>query len=88
MSEQNKVVVVGTEELRKLIEELLPPISEKEGKIWLREDEVMEILGIRSKSHMWKIRTTNPEIQVSQPSRKIILINRQSLMDWLEKKSV
>jgi len=85
---KDKFLIMEREDLETLLKEILPNVPEAESKPWLLESEAMEILGIRSKSHMWKIRTTNPEIQVSQPSRKIILINRQSLMNWLEKNSI
>ena len=85
---KDKFLIMEKEDLETLLKEILPDVPESESKPWLLESEAMEILGIRSKSQMWKIRTTNPEIQVSQPSRKIILINRQSLMDWLEKNSI
>ena len=57
--------------------------TQKEEKIWIDEPEAMELLGIKSKSEMWKMRSQG-KIRFSQPSRKIIKYDRPSILKFLE----
>ena len=57
--------------------------SQKEEKKWIDEGEAMQLLGVRSKSEMWKLRSTG-KIRYSQPSRKIIRYDRQSILKYLD----
>ena len=57
--------------------------SLKEDIKWIDEAEAMELLGVRSKSEMWKLRSTG-KIRYSQPSRKIIKYDKQSILKYLD----
>jgi hypothetical protein len=51
---------------------------------WIRDDEVMAILSIKSKTTLQKLRDEG-KIRFSQPEKKIILYDRFSVEELLEK---
>jgi hypothetical protein len=51
---------------------------------WIGEDEAVEMLSGISKSTLQRMRN-NGDIGYTQPSRKIILYDRDSINDYLEK---
>lgn len=51
---------------------------------WLNDQQAMELLNIKSKTTLQKLRDEG-KIRFSQPQKKIILYDRQSLLDYLEK---
>ena len=51
---------------------------------FMQESEAMELLGIRSKTTMWKLRTEGA-IAYTQPRPKIILYERASIIEYLER---
>jgi len=50
---------------------------------WVSTDEAMKLLGILSKTTLQKLRDEG-RIRFSQPQKKTILYDRQSLLDYLE----
>ena len=79
------VIIFEEEAYWKHIHEVINRLKEtqKEEKKWIDEPEAMELLGIKSKSEMWKLRSQG-KIRYSQPSRKIIRYDRQSILKFLE----
>lgn len=79
-----EIIIFEKEAYWKHINEILKRLkdSQKEEKKWINEAEAMEILGVRSKSEMWKMRTKG-KIRYSQPSRKIIKYDKQSILKYL-----
>lgn len=63
-------------------EELLSQFAPKEPNKWILEEEAMKLLGIKSKSHLWKLRSEGC-ITYTQPSRKILLYDRDSILNHL-----
>ncbi len=57
----------------------LPTTPEK----WITDDEVMKLLGIASKTTLQKYRDEG-KIRFTQPSRKVILYDRDSILKFLE----
>ena len=80
-----KVIIFEKDSYWKHIHEVVKRVKEtqKEEKKWIDELEAMELLGIKSKSEMWKMRSQG-KIRYSQPSRKIIKYDRQSILKFLE----
>ena len=80
-----KVIVFEEESYWQHIHEVVKRVKEtqKEEKIWIDEPEAMELLSIKSKSEMWKMRSQG-KIRYSQPSRKIIKYDRLSILKFLE----
>ncbi|MCH8903027.1 MAG: helix-turn-helix domain-containing protein [Bacteroidetes bacterium] len=81
------VITIESEAFYSLIEEVVERIKEKEGiseDKWISGDEVMKILAISSKTTLQKLRDEG-KIRFTQPAKKIILYDRDSVMDYLEK---
>jgi hypothetical protein len=80
-----EIIVFETTAYWKHIEEVVNRVKKSlmEDKKWINEAEAMEILGVRSKSEMWKLRS-NGKIRYSQPSRKIIKYDKQNILKYLE----
>jgi len=87
MDQNIEMVFVSRKDLQIMLEEILgsiaPITTEKE---WVIESEAMEMLGIKSKSYLWSLRT-HGKIEFSHPSRKIILYNVQSIRNYIESHS-
>ena len=80
-----EVIIFEEEAYWRHIHEVLKRVKEtqKEEKKWIDELEAMELLGVKSKSEMWKLRSRG-KIRYSQPSRKIIKYDRPSILKFLE----
>ena len=72
-----------------LLEKVLQKFTEQQFRFnnWIGEDEAMKILGIKSKSEMWKLRTEG-KLRYSQPRKKIIRYDRDSVIKFLEDHAV
>jgi len=82
-----KVICLESTALYFLIDEVVNHIKDKfqlakEPK-WIDTGEAMHVLNIKSKSTLQTLRD-NGLIAFSQPSRKVILYDRESLMHYLE----
>lgn len=81
-----EVICLQDEAFYKLIEEVVDRIKEKQ-KItqdkWVSPERAMEILNIKSKTTLQKLRD-NGEIVFTQPQKKIILYDYESLMEYLD----
>ena len=80
-----RVIIFEEETYWKHIQEVLKrvKVKQRDDRKWIDEPEAMELLGIKSKSEMWKMRSQG-KIRYSQPSRKIIKYDRQSILKFLE----
>ncbi|HRG68439.1 MAG TPA: helix-turn-helix domain-containing protein [Saprospiraceae bacterium] len=82
-----EVICLEDEAFYQLIEKVVSRIKEKEGvkeDKWLSTDEAMDKLKIKSKTTLQKLRDEG-KIRFSQPDRKIILYDRDSINEYLEK---
>lgn len=80
------VISIEEQSFYELIDKVLAEMQEKFGQKeseWLSEQEAMNLLNIRSKTTLQKLRDTDA-IRFTQPRRKIILYHRPSLLDYLE----
>lgn len=72
-----------------LIDKVVSRIKEKEGikeDKWISTEEAMTKLRIKSKTTLQKLRDEG-KIRFSQPEKKIILYDRNSINEYLEKHS-
>lgn len=70
-----------------LVDEVVSRLKEKHGPEqikWIKEDQAMILLNVKAKSTMQQLRD-NGKIRFSQPQKKIILYDRDSISDYLEK---
>ena len=80
-------ISMDSEAFYALIEEIVERMREKQGLTldkWIDEKEAMRMLRITSKTTIAKLRN-NGDIRYSQPRRKIILYDRDSINDYLER---
>jgi hypothetical protein len=70
-----------------LIEEVVDRIKDKysvEQTKWIKEEQAMDLLNVKAKSTMQQLRD-NGKIRFSQPQKKIIVYDRDSIAEYLEK---
>jgi hypothetical protein len=58
--------------------------SNEEKQKWLSDEQAMQLLNIKSKTTLQKLRDEG-KIRFSQPQKKIILYDRDSIDNYLEK---
>lgn len=70
-----------------LVEQVVDRLKEKyspgQAK-WVNEEQAMTLLNVKAKSTMQQLRD-NGKIRFSQPQKKIIVYDRDSISDYLEK---
>ena len=84
-----EVICLSDEAFYVLIETVVARIKEKEGIIcdkWISDEEAMSKLRIKSKTTLQKLRDGG-KIRFSQPEKKIILYDTESIDLYLEKHS-
>ncbi|MDQ1086145.1 helix-turn-helix domain-containing protein [Siphonobacter sp. SORGH_AS_1065] len=69
--------------IEKVVERLQPKVAAKEDK-WISGSEAMQRLRIQSKTTLQKLRDEG-SIRFSQPERKIILYDVDSINDYLNR---
>ncbi|MBK8193712.1 MAG: helix-turn-helix domain-containing protein [Lewinellaceae bacterium] len=72
-----------------LVEEVVNRLKEKEGaedEKWINDEEAMKLLHISSKTTLQKYRDDG-SIRFTQPSRKLILYDRASILEFLNTKA-
>lgn len=84
-----EVICLEDQAFYKLVETVVKRIKQTEGKKedkWVSGERVMEMLNIKAKSTLQKLRDEG-KIRFSQPERKIILYDSDSINEYLEKHS-
>jgi hypothetical protein len=82
-----EVITIETESFYKLIQSVVAQIKAEQNiteSRWISGAEVMKILNIKSLTTLQKLRDTGC-IRYSQPERKIVLYDRHSVLEYLEK---
>jgi len=80
------VICLETEAFYLLVEEVVSRIRERDNITtdkWISLDEAMDLLHVKSKSTMQKLRDEGL-IRYSQPYKKIVLYDRESILEYLE----
>ena len=85
------VICLEEEAFHSLIEEVVKRMSAKTPQFeqeidwkWISDAQAMELLKIKSKTTLQELRD-NGEIRFSQPRKKIILYDRDSINEYLER---
>jgi hypothetical protein len=84
-----EVICLESEAFYALVEEVVDRLKEKQGIAhdkWIDDEEAMSLLRISSKTTLQKYRDEG-FIRFSQPSKKLILYDRDSIHEFLEKNS-
>jgi hypothetical protein len=69
-----------------LVEQVVARLTEKANQPldkWIDDEEAMRLLNVKSKTTLQKLRDEG-KIRFSQPQKKIILYDRQSIEQYLE----
>ena len=70
-----------------LVEQVVARLQEKyvgKNETWVSDEQAMQLLNIKSKTTLQKLREEG-KIRYSQPQKKIILYDRNSIYDYLER---
>lgn len=85
------VICLEEEAFHSLIEEVVKRMSAKKSPVehevdwkWISDVQAMELLKIKSKTTLQELRD-NGEIRFSQPRKKIILYDKDSINEYLER---
>ena len=79
------VICLQDEALYALIEQVVTRLKEKNGQErekWISDEQAMQLLNIKSKTTLQKLRDEG-KIRFSQPQKKIILYDRDSIDIYL-----
>jgi hypothetical protein len=82
-----EVICLESEAFYSLVEKVIDHIKEKNNIThdkWIDGETAMQILGIKSKTTLQSMRD-NGLIRYTQPKKKIILYDRDSIMDYLDR---
>ncbi|QMW01714.1 helix-turn-helix domain-containing protein [Spirosoma foliorum] len=81
-----EVICLQDEAFYALVEQVVARLKEKSGQEkekWISDEEAMQLLNIKSKTTLQKLRDEG-KIRFSQPQKKIIVYDRDSLNAYLE----
>lgn len=81
-----EVICLEDEAFYALIEQVIARLKEKygqENEKWISDEQAMQLLNIKSKTTLQKLRDEG-RIRFSQPQKKIILYDRDSINFYLE----
>ena len=70
-----------------LVEQVVARLKEQKAEAkeqWISDEQAMQLLNVKSKTTLQKLRDEG-KIRYSQPQKKIILYDRQSIASYLEK---
>lgn len=84
-----QVICLEEKAFYELVEQVVLRLKEKNNVIrdkWVSNEEAMRLLNIKSKTTLQKLRDEG-RIRFSQPEKKIILYDRDSIDAYLEKNS-
>jgi hypothetical protein len=83
-----QIITMESEAFYELVEQVVSRIGNKQPHRWIAESEAMQLLGIKSKSHLWKLRTEcKVEFFQDEDHPKLIMYDRESLERYLENNS-
>jgi Helix-turn-helix domain len=81
-----QVICLEEEAFYALVETVVSRLKEQSGVThdrWISDDEAMRLLNIKSKTTLQKLRDEG-KIRFTQPQKKIILYDRDSINQYLE----
>lgn len=81
-----EVICLEDAALYKLVEEVSQKLIEKHAEPkekWVSDDQAMQLLNIKSRTTLQRLRDEG-KIRFSQPQKRVILYDRNSIDDYLE----
>lgn len=90
MEGENNLIMISENNLLELVEKVIAQMEKLQGKehkeVWVDTNAAKRLLGLKSDTSLFNLRTQG-KIEFSQPSRKVILYKRDSILAYLEKHS-
>lgn len=84
------LIMISQDNLFELLEKAICHLEKLHGKehkeVWMDSDEAKKLLSLKSDTSLFNLRSKGL-IEYSQPSRKVILYKRDSILEYLEKHS-
>ena len=79
------IICLETEAFYKLVEQVVAKLRPQENTLpkWIDEKEAKLLLNVKSKTTIQKLRDEG-KVRFSQPSKKMILYDRDSIMEYIE----
>lgn len=80
------VICLETPAFYQLVEEVVERLSNKQEPVpdkWINQEQAMQLLGVTSRTTLQKYRDEG-SIRFTQPSRRVILYDRDSILEFLE----
>lgn len=87
LSNRLDIICLESEAFYVLVEDVVERLggaTNKEPEKWINAEEAMKLLHITSRTTLQKYRDEG-SIRYSQPSRKVILYDRDSILEFIEK---
>lgn len=84
-----EVICLEESAFYQLVEQVVARMKEKDksaGDKWINDERAMQLLNIKSKTTLQKLRDEG-KIRYSQPQKKIIIYDRESIHAYLDKNS-
>ena len=81
-----KVICLEDKAFYTLVEQVVARLKESSGQLqdkWVSDEQAMQLLNIKSRTTLQKLRDEG-RIRFSQPQKKIILYDRESINTYLE----
>jgi len=81
-----EVICLESDAFYALIDEVITRLREIDNQQqdkWIQDQEVMRMLGVKSKVTLQKLRDER-KIRFSQPQKRIILYDRESVLEYIE----
>ena len=82
-----QVICLEEDAFYALVEMVVARLKEKQGiekEVWVSDEDAMQLLNVKSKTTLQKLRDEG-KIRFSQPQKKIILYDRDSINAYLER---
>lgn len=81
-----EIICLESDAFHALVDEVFNRITKEQSinnNPWITDEEAMQLLNIRSKTTLQSYRD-NGKVRFTQPSRKVILYDRHSIMQFLD----
>ncbi|MDC1162489.1 hypothetical protein OAT18_03525 [Tenacibaculum sp.] len=86
----DNLIMISEENFLQLIEKVILHFEKLEGReaeeIWVDAEKAKKMLNLKSDTSLFKLRSEG-KVEYSQPSRKVILYKRESILSYLESNS-
>ncbi|THU41870.1 helix-turn-helix domain-containing protein [Niastella caeni] len=82
-----KIICLQEDAFYELFEKVISRLElkrDEEARKWVSDEQAMDMLGVTSKTTLQRLRD-NGEIEFTQPMKKVIQYNKESILAYLEK---